>query len=575
MKTQRTGLSRAGLAGVIGVTALAAFALSLPPASTPERISSANHIYLLPASTEISATLLPDGRTLEVHGAQGIAYLRDGRTRQFVQLPEPRRFGSVTVMPGGEVLLWGGIDAQGRVLDNGEWFNPSTRHFVRTGALGLPVRAGHTLTVLTDGSVLMAGGWSTDGEPATTAVVWHPQTRQVTTLGQAASPRMEANAFLQSDGSVVIKGGVDKRGLPIHDAWQYEPATSRWSTAETSPARPSSLIAETYPSKDSTSASIHGPLVMRFATPVDLHQLNDGAVTLLGPEGTVPVKVVGAEGGRLAFVQLPDDLYPGSRYTLFVKGLRTATGGAVPYTATGFTTVSHDATGVVLAGQGARPAANTPASSASPLPPLYVMAGDGHAFCKGDQLCRIHSFVRDGAFYPGQNNAPDNTGAHWRLYAKYQHLPDTRTLEAAIPKGSTALIGQVRQIDETPVANVEVSVGDQKVMTDAQGVFVLTNLPAGRDELFVDGGSAGHGDMKYGRFVVGADVKAKTISHMPFVMYVPRILPRDEITLPTPTTREVVLTHPDMPGLELHVPAGAVFKDRNGHVLTHIALAGC
>lgn len=572
MKTQRTGLSRAGLAGVIGVTALAAFALSLPPASTPERISSANHIYLLPASTEISATLLPDGRTLEVHGAQGIAYLRDGRTRQFVQLPEPRRFGSVTVMPGGEVLLWGGIDAQGRVLDNGEWFNPSTRHFVRTGALGLPVRAGHTLTVLTDGSVLMAGGWSTDGEPATTAVVWHPQTRQVTTLGQAASPRMEANAFLQSDGSVVIKGGVDKRGLPIHDAWQYEPATSRWSTAETSPARPSSLIAETYPSKDSTSASIHGPLVMRFATPVDLHQLNDGAVTLLGPEGTVPVKVVGAEGGRLAFVQLPDDLYPGSRYTLFVKGLRTATGGAVPYTATGFTTVSHDATGVVLAGQGARPAANTPASSASPLPPLYVMAGDGHAFCKGDQLCRIHSFVRDGAFYPGQNNAPDNTGAHWRLYAKYQHLPDTRTLEAAIPKGSTALIGQVRQIDETPVANVEVSVGDQKVMTDAQGVFVLTNLPAGRDELFVDGGSAGHGDMKYGRFVVGADVKAKTISHMPFVMYVPRILPRDEITLPTPTTREVVLTHPDMPGLELHVPAGAVFKDRNGHVLTHIAL---
>ncbi|MFP3656167.1 hypothetical protein, partial [Burkholderia sp. SIMBA_052] len=29
---------------------------------------------------------------------------------------------------------------------------------------------------------------------------------------------------------------------------------------------------------------------------------------------------------------------------------------------------------------------------------------------------------------------------------------------------------------------------------------------------------------------------------------------------------------PDMPGLELHVPAGAVFKDRNGHVLTHIAL---
>ncbi|MFG6694330.1 RHS repeat domain-containing protein [Burkholderia pseudomallei] len=226
---------------------------------------------------------------------------------------------------------------------------------------------------------------------------------------------------------------------------------------------------------------------------------------------------------------------------------------------------------MVLAGQGARPAPND-ASAESTLPPLYVMAGGGHAMCTGEQLCRPHTLVRDGAFYPGQNNAPDATGAHWRLYAKYQMLPDTHAVEAALPKGTTALIGQVRQIDETPVANVEVSLGDAKVRTDAHGVFVLANIPAGRNELFVDGGSASHGDVNYGRFVVGADVKAKAISHMPFVMYLPRILPRDEITLPTPTTREVVLQHPDMPGLELHVPAGAVFKDRNGKVLTHIAL---
>ncbi|GGA37703.1 RHS repeat-associated core domain-containing protein [Dyella nitratireducens] len=207
------------------------------------------------------------------------------------------------------------------------------------------------------------------------------------------------------------------------------------------------------------------------------------------------------------------------------------------------------------------------------MPPLYVMAGGGHeAPCPDDSLCRAHSFVRDGAFYPGKNNTPDFTGAHWRLYAPYQHLPDTHALEAALPKGATTLIGQVRQIDETPVANAEVSIGETIVRTDAQGVFVLSNIPAGRDELLVDGAPASHGDVKYGRFVVGADVKAKAISHMPFVMYLPRILPRDEITLPTPTTREVVLTHPDMPGLELHVPAGAVFKDRHGHVLTHIAL---
>jgi RHS repeat-associated protein len=111
-----------------------------------------------------------------------------------------------------------------------------------------------------------------------------------------------------------------------------------------------------------------------------------------------------------------------------------------------------------------------------------------------------------------------------------------------------------------------------KVLTDAHGVFVLQGLNPGRQEVFVDGGSASHDTVNYGRFLVGADVKAKTITHMPFVMYLPRVLPRDEIALPSPTTRETVLTHPDMPGLELHVPAGAVFKDRNGHVLSHIAI---
>ncbi|VBR78011.1 YD repeat-containing protein [Burkholderia pseudomallei] len=572
MNMERTKLSRVGLAAITGVVALTALALALPRAAAPEQVTSAGHHYVLPASSDISRTLMPDGRTLEVHGTEGVAYLVSGNKRELVKLPEVRRFGSVTVMPGGEMLFWGGIDAQGHVIDNGEWFNPATQRFARTGALGLPARAGHTLTVLTDGHVLISGGWSANGTPATAAVLWQPQTRQVSVISDGLSARFKADALLQSDGSVVIEQGVDEHGQPVHAAWRYDAATSKLNTVTvTSSATSPALIAETLPGKDTTAASIHGPLVVRFAAPVDLYQLNDHAVTLLGPEGDVPVQVVGAEGGRLAFVQLPDDLYPGSRYTLFVNGLHTATGDTVPYTALGFTTVSHDASGVVLAGQGARPAPKD-ASAESTLPPLYVMAGGGHAMCTGEQLCRSQSFIRDGAFYPGKNNAPDVTGAHWRLYAKYQHLPDTRGLETALPKDTTALIGQVRQIDETPVANVEVSVGDQIVKTDAQGVFVLKGLTAGRQDLFVDGGSASHGDVNYGRFVVGADVRAKAISHMPFVMYLPRILPRDEITLPTPTTREVVLQHPDMPGLELHVPAGAVFKDRNGKVLTHIAL---
>ena len=580
MKVERTNIGRVSVLGVLGVALLSALALALPPATSPERIRSADHTYFIPPAAEVSHTLLPDGRTFEVHGNDGVAYLIDGNYRKTIPLPERRRFASVTVLPGGQVLLWGGIDEHGQVLDTGEWFDPSHARFVHTGVLGLPARAGHTLTVLSNGDVLMTGGWSQDGTPATTAVVWQPKSHDVVALDHVGRDvRVDAVAALQPDGSVRIDGGVDAKGLTVPTALRFDPHAQTLSTI--SPLASTAAVASVAPTItvlpgiDTTAAPLQGPLTLRFNTAMDVRALTTKTVTLLGPEGAVPIHVVGTNDGRQAFVQLPDDLYPGSRYTLFVKGLHTAQGTDVPYTVVGFTTAHTVATSVVMAGQGALPSPNI--ASTEPVsnePPLYLMAGDGHAACNtpADQLCRAHSFIREGEFYPGKNNAPDATGPHWRLYAKHQSLPDTHALEAALPKGTTALIGQVRQIDETPVANVNVSIGDQVVKTDAQGVFVLKGLSAGRQQLFVDGDTASYGDVRYGRFLVGADVKAKTIGHMPFVMYLPRILPRDEITLPSPTNREVVLTHPDMPGLELHIPAGAVFKDRNGHVLTHIAI---
>ena len=562
-----------GVAGGLGVIALSAAALALCATPLATRISSAGHTYVLPASSEVTRTLLPDGRTFEVHGAQGHAYVIDGATRHRVSLPEVRRFASVTVMPSGQVLLWGGIDGRGQVLDTGEWFEPSSGRFAPADALGLPARAGHTLTVLTDGRVLMTGGWSAHGVPATEALLWQPTSRQ--SMGLVAlhdGPRLTARAQIQADGSVRIEGGVDVQGHAVPSTVRYDPADA---TPDTPIAATSAAVVASLPIAEATAAPIQGPLALRFSTPVDVRQLNPKTVTLLGPEGAVSVHVTGAEGGRLAFVQLPDDLYPGSRYTLFVKGLHTATGIVVPYKAIGFTTARATATGVVVAGQGGRPQPSSAVANEVSLPPLVLMTGNGRSICVDrvvDSLCREHSVVRDGAWYPGRDNAPDATGGHWRLYRPHQSLPDTRAREAELAKGATALIGQVRQIDETPVANVEVSVGDLKARTDAQGVFVLAGLRAGRQEVFVDGRTASHGEVQYGRFLVGANIQAKAIGHMPFVMYLPRVLPRDEITLPSPTSREVVLTHPDMPGLELHVPAGTVFKDREGHVLTHIAI---
>ncbi|MBR0346969.1 MAG: RHS repeat protein [Rudaea sp.] len=384
--------------------------------------------------------------------------------------------------------------------------------------------------------------------------------------------RLAGSAILQADGTVRIEGGVNASGKVLAAATYFDPRVSKMGMKPQLAAEYAAQAIATFPADRSLAASLHGPLVLRFAKPVNVRELNTDAVTLIGPTGPVTAKVMATNEGRLAFVQVPDDLYPGSRYTLFVKGLHAADGTPLSDTIAGFATQASPATSVMLAGDGNRRTVPDQRAS-SGQPPLVVMTGDGKG-CPGatDELCREHSFIRDGAWYPGNDNIPDATGGHWRLYLARSTLPDTSAMESALPAGTTALIGQIRQIDEKPVANVEVSIGARKVRTDINGVFVLKDVPAGRQEVFVDGRSAGKDQKQYGRFVVGADVGAKAINHMPFVMYLPRVLPRDEVTLPAPTTQEVVVTHPDMPGLEVHIPPGTVLRDREGKVLTKIAI---
>jgi hypothetical protein len=161
---------------------------------------------------------------------------------------------------------------------------------------------------------------------------------------------------------------------------RFDPASLRLAAA-TADAQDAAVAAvTTLPEAEATDAPLRGPLALRFAESVNLRELAAGkAVKLLGPNGIVDTKVVGAERGRLAFVQLPDDLYPGARYTLFVQGLHTASGQAVLYTAVGFTTTMLRASGVSVAGQGSRPispgVADTPDVVDAPATVLTTGAG--------------------------------------------------------------------------------------------------------------------------------------------------------------------------------------------------------
>ncbi len=420
MKANRKGLSTAAVVAVLGITILSASAVALSRVQVQERVVSAGHVFLLPIASEVTRTLLPDGRMLEIHGKEGVAYLINDHERHPVQLPEVRRFGTATVMPGGEVLLWGGIDAQGHVLDSGEWFEPSTARFAPTGVLALPARAGHSLTLLTDGSLLMVGGWQGAGKFAANAVVWEPLSNRVSTLtGVQDSPRLLPQATLLSDGSVRIAGGIDEQGRSLQSEHHYQPDIH--DAVATHPVPASHPITATLLAPDATNIPIRGKLVLRFATPVDVQSVNTHTITLIGPEGTVPLHVVGTEGGRLAFIQPGQELYPTSRYTLFAKGMQAVSGGTMPYQAVGFTTGQPFMPGVASTLDTSYPAKSFVENKT--LPPLYVMAGGGHDYCNGSSpkpLCRKHSMVQDGAWYPGDDNVADATGGHWRLYHAHQ-----------------------------------------------------------------------------------------------------------------------------------------------------------
>src|SRR2546428_1667371 len=116
-----------------------------------------------------TATLLPDGRWLILGGQAGgrvlaRAAVQDPGSGTIVALPNglqhARAWHTATTLPDGTVLIVGGVDASGRVVETTEQFDPDTLTFQMVTGLAVMPRAYHTATLLTDGPVLIPGGGS-------------------------------------------------------------------------------------------------------------------------------------------------------------------------------------------------------------------------------------------------------------------------------------------------------------------------------------------------------------------------------------------------------------------------------
>ncbi|WP_338525219.1 RHS repeat-associated core domain-containing protein [Pseudomonas batumici] len=137
----------------------------------------------------------------------------------------------------------------------------------------------------------------------------------------------------------------------------------------------------------------------------------------------------------------------------------------------------------------------------------------------------------------------------------------------------TALAGQVLLMNGNAAVGVKLKVGAQIATTDATGRFLLSGLNTGNQTLRIDGSGADKPGRHYGFFddlvVISQGGKTQTL---PYTIWLPRTDTQHAVSLPSPTTSEVTVTTPYIPGLELHIPQGTVIRDIDGKVVTSVSI---
>src|SRR5882724_250268 len=473
-----------------------------------------------------TTTLLPNGGWLLVGGQDasgdpvGTLSVRNaqGDEEQLAtSLRFPRIWHSATVLPDGTVLILGGIGADGQIVQQAEIFNPETQQTELIASSAPVSRAFHSATILTDGRLLIAGGVGADGTPLLTAELWDPRHKSsAASVNGLGTARRNHSATLLPDGRVLLSGGEDATGKPYVSGEVYDPKSQVFTpVADLRPwLVPPTEIGEVKaasPEDGATDVAVTALISMRFSRPLRIETINNGTVLLEGPIGMVDANVVGAEGGMLAFITPKSVLLPGTVYSVKFSGAADDNNLTAAFMQFSFTT-----------------AGEPPASD---------------------------------VWVPGIGwtcNCPTST---------WQAMP---SLQAGA--GVTALAGQVLKLDGTPLKHVTLMIGDRKAFTDATGRFLLTNIPAGHSTMTILGNTANTSTRTYGIYEVGVDVKPNTTNVLRYIIWMTPLDTAHAVKIPSPTTTEMVITTPLLPGLELRLPPNTVVTDYYGRPVTEISI---
>jgi RHS repeat-associated protein len=514
-----------------------------------------------------SATLLPDGRWLILGGqsANGrplsTAEIWDPSngvtTALTTGLQQPRAYHSATVLPDGSVFIFGGVGSNSQVMAAPEIFDPNTSSFILPpSSFSLSPLSKHTATLLTDGRILIAGGIGPEGQVLDTGYLFDPTSQSSVPATQSlSSARQRHFATLLPDGNVLLSGGLDGAGNSLEGGELFDSSTRQFisispSEAQNLKSQIQNLELEaSIPADGSAEVSVDSLISLRFSKPLRVETINSDTVTLTGPKGIERVEVIPAEGGMLTFITPESPLVPGSTYTITLNGPVDRDGLFLPLSGFTFTTVPS--------GSSTQSSGLTVSSSSQPETSEVKLETikDDDLDWKGER--------RDG-----------------KPYSKWQDLPPLKA-----EPGVTALAGQVLDLAGRPLANVtlEIEAAYESIkvtaQTDESGRFLLKNLTPGWSELTMDG-RRGHNPKSkienpkwgYGVFEYGAEIKQGETNVLPFTIWLPKIDIRHAVKIPSPTTSEVVVTTPYIPGLELRIPPDTIIKDHEYKVVTEVSL---
>jgi hypothetical protein len=480
------------------------------------------------------------------------------------------------LLPDGRVLVLGGVDASGAVVSQPEMFDPATRQFREASIEALIPRAYQSATVLGDGRVLVTGGLDDRAQPVYDSELWNPTTGDVEVANaRLQTPRGKHLAMLLPGGSVLLSGGFLPDGRPADGGEIFDPKTDNVRSVASPEAHAlvqsldgpqAPAIQDSTPAAEATGVRGQDPLVVRFNKRMAVTSLTGQSITLVGPAGAEPIKVVAVEQGMLAFVWPAKELLPASRYTLFVNGATDNAQRPLPMAAIGFDTAAKAAVPDGLAAL--FDTAPNSVGGLQPTPQEAQLDAQRSQLSAGELQILSLAEANDEAedWVPGRENF---TG-RWRADRAASPLESLSPLQAR--PAITALSGQVLGMNGHAVPGVTLRIGGQEVRTDVTGRFLLQGLQPGFAKMEIDGVTADRSDAHYGYYAARIALKPGQTTVVPYTIWMPRLDPAGTVHIAAPTTTETIVSSPRIPGLELHIPAGTVIRDRQGKIVTELNL---